>query len=444
MHGGTVQSPTTPPGARPWPDTLTQVPYWAFQDEEVYRAEQQRLFHGPYWSYLCLAEELASPGDYCATFIGEQPVLVTRGEDGELYAFENRCAHRGALLAMEDRGHTRDFTCVYHAWTYNLEGDLTGVAFAEGIGGKGGMPADFCMARQGPRKLRMATVCGLVFGSLSNEVPDIEEYLGEEILSRIERVLGGRRPVVLGRFTQMLPNNWKLYVENVKDSYHASILHLFFTTFGINRLSQRGGIVVDESGGHHVSYSAIDRSAAGGGDGSGTGENSKDGQDTVYSEQGIRSQSEYRLADPSMLQGFSEVGDDVTLQILSVFPGFVLQQIQNSVAVRQILPRAVDRTELNWTYLGFESDTEEQRLVRLKQSNLVGPAGYVSMEDGCIGGFVQRGIAGAGGEFATVRMGGDDALSSESRVTEASVRGFWKAYRRGMGFGVPAGNGGRA
>ena len=56
------------------------------------------------------------------------------------------------------------------------------------------------------------------------------------------------KPVeVIGRFTQALPNNWKLYVENVKDSYHASLLHLFFTTFELNRLSQKGGVIVDET-----------------------------------------------------------------------------------------------------------------------------------------------------------------------------------------------------
>lgn len=407
--------------ARTWPWSLTRVPYWAYQDEDVYRAEQEKLFHGPFWSYLCLEAELAEPGDFCTTFIGEQPVLVTRDTDGQVYAFENRCAHRGALIAMADHGHARDFTCVYHAWTYNLQGDLTAVAFAEGVGGKGGMPPDFCMERHAPRKLRLAIVHGLVFGTLNNDLPDIEDYLGEEILDRIGRVLAGRVPVVLGRFTQMLPNNWKLYVENVKDSYHASILHLFFTTFGINRLSQRGAIIVSESGGHHVSYSAIDPGGAG---------------DDEYSKQGIRSEGEYRLTDPSMLDGFSEVGDDITLQILSVFPGFVLQQIQNSVAVRQILPAGVAQTKLNWTYLGFEEDTPEQHLVRLKQANLVGPAGYVSMEDGVIGGFVQRGIAGAGDEFAIVQMGGGDYASSGSRVTEASVRGFWQVYREAMGFEI--------
>jgi len=71
--------------------------------------------------------------------------------------------------------------------------------------------------------------------------------------------------------------------------------------------------------------------------------------------------------------------------------------------------------------------------MRMKQANLVGPAGYISMEDGCVGGFVQRGIAGAAGEEAVIEMGGAGTDSSESRVTEASVRGFWKAYRTQMG-----------
>jgi hypothetical protein len=69
---------------------------------------------------------------------------------------------------------------------------------------------------------------------------------------------------------------------------------------------------------------------------------------------------------------------------------------------------------------------------RLRQLNLVGPAGYVSMEDGCVGGFVSRGAAAAENEVSVVNMGGDGTASTETRATEASVRGFWKAYRRYM------------
>jgi len=405
---------------QPWPSAgLTRVPYRVFQKDETYEREQKCIFQGPLWHYLCMEIEIPAGGDFRTTKVGDTPVVVSRDYDREIYAFENRCAHRGALICLDTHGKGRkDFSCVYHAWTYDTKGNLIGVAFKDGVKGKGGMPESFRMQDHNPRKLRVATVNGLVFGSFSEEVRPIEEYLGEEILSRIDRVLGRRKPVVIGRYTQVLPNNWKLYMENVKDSYHASILHLFFTTFELNRLSQKGAIIVDETGGHHVSYSAIDPEAA---------------KSEEYAKQQLRSESEYKLADPSLLQGFDEYGDGVTLQILSVFPTFVLQQIQNAIAVRQIVPRAIERTDLNWTYLGFADDTPEQRMVRLKQANLVGPAGYISMEDGCVGGFVQRGIAGASDEEAVLEMGGAAAESSESRVTEASVRGFWKAYRTHMG-----------
>jgi anthranilate 1,2-dioxygenase large subunit/terephthalate 1,2-dioxygenase oxygenase component alpha subunit len=396
---------------------FTRVPFDVYTDTSTAQQEQERIFRGATWNYLCLDAELPEGGSYRTTFVGDTPVVVVKDDDGEVYAFENRCAHRGALIALEKSGKADNFQCVYHAWSYNRQGDLTGVAFEKGVKGQGGMPAGFCKQDHGPRKLRVASFCGLVFGSFSEDVPPIEEYLGQEICARIERVL--HKPVeVIGRFTQALPNNWKLYVENVKDSYHASLLHLFFTTFEINRLSQKGGVIVDESGGHHVSFSMIDPAAA----------------DASYKEQGLRSDTEkYRLKDPSLLAGFKEYDDGITLQILSVFPGFVLQQIQNCLAVRQVLPKGQERTELNWTYIGYADDTPEQRTVRLKQSNLVGPAGFISMEDGAVGGFVQRGVAGAREYAAVVEMGGDETGSSEGRATETSVRGFWKAYRGLMG-----------
>jgi anthranilate 1,2-dioxygenase large subunit len=401
-----------------FPEGLTRVPFWAFQREGVYEKEQERLFHGECWNYLCLEVEVVDPGDYRTSIVGKTSVIVARDMDGELYAFENRCAHRGAILALEEAGNTKNFACVYHGWGHSLQGDLTSVAFEEGINGSGGMASSFCKEDHGPRKLRVAVVHGLVFGSFSEDVVPIEEYLGDEIMAHIGRVLGGRKPVVLGRFTQNLPNNWKLYAENTRDSYHASILHLFFTTFQLNRLTQKGQIIVSECGGHHVSYSEVDRQS--------------ESDNSAYSQQEIRSDSEYKLEDPSVLESFKEFDDDITLQILTVFPGFVLHQILNSVVVRQIIPCGTDKTELIWTYLGFEDDTPEQRKVRLKQSNLVGPGGFISMEDGVVGGLVQRGVESAPDEYAVLEMGGVTAESSESRVTETSVRGFWKAYRAGM------------
>ena len=404
-----------------WPATLTRVPYWVYQDAEVLAGEQRKIFEGPVWNFLCLEMEIPENGDWRSTHMGAMPVVVARDTDGAIRAFENRCAHRGALICIEDSGNVqRAFHCIYHAWRYDLKGNLIGIAFKDGVNGKGGMDKDFRMEAHGPRKLRTATVCGLVFGTLSADTPPVEEYLGEEILGRMKRVL--KKPVrILGKFTQALPNNWKLYIENVKDTYHASLLHTFFATFRITRLSQGGGVVVTGSGAHHVSTTRTPAAAQ--------------AQDAAFAREAVPTNKEgsYRLADPSLLESVDEFGDGIQLQILSVFPGFVLQQIHNCLAVRQVLPKGVESTELNWTYIGFEDDTPELRRMRLKQANLVGPAGFVSMEDGAVGGFVQRGTAAAANQQSIVEMGGALAESQDTRATEASVRGFWKAWRACMG-----------
>ena len=156
-----------------WAPGLTRVPYWVYRDPEVARDEQARVFEGPAWHFLCLEIDVPEPGDYRTTMMGAMPVVVARAEDGEIVAFENRCAHRGALICLDDGGKVKDFHCVYHAWRYDLRGNLKSVAFRHGVNGKGGMPDDFQMEAHGPRKLRVTVQCGLVFGTLSDDAPDI-------------------------------------------------------------------------------------------------------------------------------------------------------------------------------------------------------------------------------------------------------------------------------
>jgi phenylpropionate dioxygenase-like ring-hydroxylating dioxygenase large terminal subunit len=398
-----------------WPAGLTRVPYWVYRDPDVARDEQARVFEGPGWHYLCLEIDVPETGDYRTMMMGAMPVVVARAENGEIVAFENRCAHRGSLICLDDGGKVKDFQCVYHAWRYDLCGNLTSVAFRRGVNGKGGMPDDFRMTEHGPRKLRTAVLCGLVFGTLAPDAPEIETYLGPEVLARLKRVLH-KKVEIIGRFTQQLPCNWKLYMENVRDTYHASLLHTFFTTFRITRLSQGGGVMVSENGVAHASTTLA----------------GPKGTDDSYA--GMRSDNQgFQLRDPSFMNAVAEFNDNINLQILSVFPGFVLQQIHNALAVRQIVPRGVDSMDLNWTYLGFADDTPELRAMRLRQANLAGPAGFVSMEDGAVGGFVQRGIAAADQQVSVIEMGGATAEGSDTRATEASVRGFWKAWRAQMG-----------
>ena len=228
--------------ARRWPaEGVARVPYWVYSDRDLYEEEQERIFRGATWNFLCLEAELPEAQLLSPLGLGAMPVVVTRDDDGQLNAFENRCAHRGSLLCIEERGEARDITCVYHNWTYDLAGNLTGVAFRSGIGGKGGMPAD-----ASPESRRRASCASRRSRASSSgrcrpHTPPLEHYLGaRDRARRIRRVM--RAPVnVLGGYSQMLPSNWKLYMENVKDTYHASLLHLFFTTFRLNRLSQKGG-----------------------------------------------------------------------------------------------------------------------------------------------------------------------------------------------------------
>src|SRR5689334_2503875 len=380
-----------------WPSNgISEVPFRIYTDLGQYQREQERIFKGPTWNYLCLAVELAKPGDYVATTLGETAVIVVRDAVGAVNAFVNRCAHRGNLLCIERTGSVREFSCIYHGWTYDLAGQLTGVAFEHGVKRQGGMPSEFRKEEHRLQRLRTSELGGLVFGTFSDAAPDLETYLGPDVTRGLLRVMN-RTPVLLGRSTQVMPNNWKLYFENVKDTYHASILHLFLTTFRINRLSMPGGIYIDRQGGNHYSYAKLDYAA----------------EDADYKAAALRADSEFQLR--------------------TIFPGMVLQQVRNTIAVRVIRPRGVDKAELEWIHLGFDTDDEAMTERRLRQGNLIGAAGYISREDGGVGGFVQRALQYNDEGAGLVMMGGHQAESQNFRASEAAIRGFWKHYRALMG-----------
>src|SRR5262249_12038630 len=200
------------------------------------------------------------------------------------------------LLVLNSCGEARDIVCVYHNWSYDLCGNLTGVAFRKGLRGKGGMPQECRPETYGPRKLRLETLPGLVFGTLSADTPPLERYLGPEIAARIRRVM--RAPEEpLGGSNQALPRHCTLYIENVTYACHASLLQRFFMTFRLNRLSQQGGMVVSNSGGYHVSYSLA-----------------ADTGGKEYEQAGMRAAQEgLGLEAPQLREAVDEFGDGVGL-----------------------------------------------------------------------------------------------------------------------------------
>lgn len=401
-----------------WPEGgVARVPFRVFSDAEIYALEQEKIFKGPIWNFLCMEVDVARPGDVRTTWVGETPVVVTHDQDGKLHAMVNRCAHKGALVCLKQKENRESLTCVYHAWNYSLDGQLQTVAFRNGLKGKGGMPEDFDASKHRLQPLRVATFCGLVFGTFSEETEPLDQYLGAPMSKFLDRNLG--RPLkILGVHSQMIHNNWKLYAENVRDSYHATLLHTFYTTFKVNRLDMDGGIILSDKKWHHISYTKRATLQA------------EKEYETVHS-----GQYESQLAGPQLLNAWDEFDDGITHSIQTVFPTLVVHFTLNSLAVRYFVPRGVDKTELYWVFLGYERDTEAQSQMRVMQGNLTGAAGLVSLEDGCINEFVQRGTATSPEAKAFIEMGGKVAESNESsRATEASVRGFWHGYRNIMGF----------
>ena len=415
--------PTAPLAAFPRTDG-SRVPYSVYSSPEIYALEQERRYRGPTWNFLGLEAEILKPGDYKSTFIGDTPVVMTRAEDGTLAAWVNSCAHRGAVVCRLPRGNALSHSCVYHQWSYGTKGNLQGVPFRRGQKDATGMPPDFDPSKHNLWQLRVDSYRGLVFATFSDTVAPLAEYIGPEMRPWVDRIF--HKPVVyLGCTRQYADSNWKLYLENVKDPYHASLLHLFHTTFNIFRVGMEAVSVADSRHGLHSMLLAVKQDA--------------DDNADAYKAQQIRSYDDsFRLEDGSVLGHVKEFAEFSTNHIQPIFPQLVIQQIHNSLVARQILPKGPDEFELVFHFFGYADDTPELRALRIKQANLVGPAGYISMEDTEATELVQRATATAGEEECSIlEMSRDAPDEVNTLISESMVRRFWVGYARLMGFEAP-------
>jgi salicylate 5-hydroxylase large subunit len=403
--------------AKHWPeDGVARVPFWVYSDPELYAREQERIFRGPAWSYVALAAELPRAGDFLRTAIGDRPVLVARDEQGELSVLENRCAHRGLELCARRRGSARELVCPYHQWTYDLRGALMGVPFLRGVKGQGGMPADFRREEHGLRRLRVHERHGVVFASFDAETPPFEQFLGPEMLRWFDRVFDGRELVVLGYLRQRIQSNWKLMFENIKDPYHASLLHVFLVTFGLFRADQPSAVLLDATGRHACLISQRGAQAP---------------TEDTHEMRSLR--ADLCLHDPRLLDPVREFPGDATVVMQTLWPNLIVQQQSNTLATRQLVTRGPEAFELHWTFFGYADDTPELCERRLRQANLMGPAGLVSVDDSEMMELGQRGVGSNPEGAAVVELGGRDCDSANHMVTESAVRGFYRHYREVMG-----------
>src|SRR5580765_5093160 len=89
----------------------------AYLEPELFDAEMERIFERG-WVYVAHESEIANPGEFRTSVIGTQPVVVTRGTDGQVNVLLNRCRHRGSIVCRDETGRSSRFQCPYHGWTY--------------------------------------------------------------------------------------------------------------------------------------------------------------------------------------------------------------------------------------------------------------------------------------------------------------------------------------
>ena len=143
-----------------------------FTDEEIFELEMKHIFEGN-WIYLAHESQLPEPGDYFTTYMGRQPVVITRDKDGELHLLINACAHRGAMICRRKTDNRTTLTCPFHGWTFRNDGTLLKVKDPEGAG----YPESFDTngSHNMTKVARFDSYRGFLFGSLN---PDVQHARG--------------------------------------------------------------------------------------------------------------------------------------------------------------------------------------------------------------------------------------------------------------------------
>ena len=192
-----------------------------FVDPDIYAEEQEKVF-GRAWLMIGHESLAPKPNDFFHTYMGEDPVILTRDGEGELHAFLNMCRHRGNRIVRTDLGNARNFACAYHGWTFSNDGRLEYLP-GEEEAYYGALDRE----NLGLVEARTDTYAGIVFATWDRHGPTLEEYLGDarwclDVL--FNRLDNGTEAI--GPIKWIEPLNWKAAVDNCSDNYHVPTTHL--------------------------------------------------------------------------------------------------------------------------------------------------------------------------------------------------------------------------
>lgn len=205
-------------------DGVYRVRRGVFTDEELFELEMKHIFEGN-WIYLAHESQIPEIGDYFTTYIGRQPVVISRDKQGELHCLINACSHRGAMLCRRKTDNRTTFTCPFHGWTFNNSGKLLKVKDPR----EAGYPEQFNTdgSHDLTKVARFESYRGFLFGSLNSDVKPLTEHLGEAavVIDMIVDQSPEGLEVLRGASTYQYDGNWKLQAENGADGYHVSATH---------------------------------------------------------------------------------------------------------------------------------------------------------------------------------------------------------------------------
>ncbi|MGI9480770.1 MAG: aromatic ring-hydroxylating oxygenase subunit alpha [Hyphomicrobiales bacterium] len=188
------------------PEIYTSPGIKALEDGQIFARD---------WTCPGLAAQVPNPGDYLTWSIGEQPVFSIRNRDGEIKTFANVCRHRMMQL-LTGQGNCRRVVCPYHAWTYDLDGQLIGAPFMDRTSG-------FDKSKISLPEIRTEVWQGWIYVTLNEDAKPVADLLAglADVTGRF-RVPGYVLAILEDHVWQ---TNWKLLVENFMEGYHLPVAH---------------------------------------------------------------------------------------------------------------------------------------------------------------------------------------------------------------------------
>ncbi len=358
----------------------------AFRDPAVFELEMRHIFEAT-WNFVGLDSQVPDNNDYLTTTIGRAPVVVMRDAEGKLGCFLNSCRHKGAIVFPAASGNGANHTCPYHGWTYDTGGKCIAITSQR----QGCYPEAFNALEHNLAKVaRFDSYRGLLFASLSADVPPLEDYLGDARRAIDLVVDQGAEGIELvpGAVSFTYNANWKFQLENSSDTYHFIPTHTSYIGVLDKRRSVREAASKTPAPAGSI-YEDIGAQAA-----------SRRGCFTFPHGHvlmwGDNPTMHARPLYPMLPELEKRVGRTkakwmMYVRNLTLFPNVQIAE-NASMQLRIIRPLAVDRTEMLAYCVAPKGEPAEARVKRLRQyEDFFNPTGFATPDDTCAYEACQRG-----------------------------------------------------